>query len=92
MRIDGRVADENVNVSPGLARLGDQVLELRLVRNARGNRQRLTAIGADCRRHLLARRKVAGRDHDAAAGCGKGLGDRPADAARGAGHDRHPPG
>ena len=92
MRIDRGIADQNVNAAPSFAGHGDQVLELGLVGDAHRHRDRLAPLGPDRRRDLLARPEVAGRNHDAAAGFGKRLGNGPADAAARPGHDRHLPG
>jgi hypothetical protein len=88
MRVDRGVADEDVDAAPCLARLGDEILQLRLVGDPRGDGDRFATLGADRRRHLLAGCGVAGRDHHPPAGFGKRLGDRAADAAARAGNNR----
>ena len=91
MRIDRRIADENVDAAPSLAGLGDEAFELRFVRDACRLRDRLTALRADRCCDLLAGCEVARGDYDPAAGLGERLGDRPADAAARPGHDRDLP-
>src|ERR1700733_1620451 len=86
MRVDGRVADHDVDPAIRLLRLGDEVLALRPVGDAAGNRDRLAALFLDRRDDLLAGVEVAGGDHHLGAGLGKGLRHRSADAARRAGH------
>jgi len=88
MRIDRRIAHQNVDAAPHLAGLGHQTFELRLVGNPRRHRDRLAAFGADRRGDFLAGREVAGRNHDPAAGFGQRLGDRAADAPARSGDDR----
>ena len=87
--IGGGVADHDVDPAIGLARLGDQVLELRLVGDAGGHRRRLAALFLDALHHLLAGRQLAAGDDDLGAVRGHLLADRAADAAAAAGHHRH---
>ena len=76
------------SAAPGLASLGDEVFELRLVGDPRSDGDRFATRGADCRRHLLAGLGIAGRDDDPSPRFGKSLGDRAADAAARTGYDR----
>ena len=76
MRVDRGVAHQDVDPAPLLASFRDEVFELRFVGDARRDRDRLAALGADRRRGLVARLLVARRDHDPGAGFGEGLGDR----------------
>ena len=91
MRIDRRIADENVDAAPGFARLGDQIFQLRFVRDARRLYDRLTAFRPDPRCDLLTWRMVPGGDRDAPARLGECFGDCPADAAARPGHNRDLP-
>src|SRR5215469_1878238 len=89
MRVYRRVADENVDPTPGLARLGDEVFQLRLVGDPCGDGNSFAAFGPDGRCNLLTWRRVAGRDDDFPASLGERLGDRPADPTTGTGNDRY---
>src|SRR5215472_16718670 len=89
MRVYRGIANEDVDPSPRLARLSDEVFELRLIGNTGCDSDRLAAFGADRCRHLLAGWRIAGRDHDPPTRFGKRLGDRLADPTARTGNDRH---
>src|ERR1700722_15630821 len=89
MRVDRGIADEDVDPAPFCARLRHQIFELRLIRYAGGDGDRLAAIGANGLERLLTGRLIARRDRHLGAGFGEELGDGPADAAPRTGDHRH---
>src|SRR5215472_3974603 len=89
MRIYRGIANEDVDRSPRLASLGDEVFELRLIGNARSYRDRLATLGANRCRHLLAGPGVARRDDDPPTRLGERLGDGSADPPARTGNDRN---
>src|SRR5262249_40096734 len=92
MRIYRRVADEDVDPTPRLARLGDKIFELCLIRNPGSDSNRLAAWGADRLCDSPAWRGVTRGDDAPPPRLGKRLGDCPADPTAGTGNDRYLPG
>ncbi len=88
--IGGGVADQHVDPAEFLLRLVDEMAKLVFRRDVRGDGdRRLAAHGCvDRRRRLFAGIEPARGDDHCRAVAGQGLGDGPADAARGPGDDR----
>ena len=87
-RIDGSVADENIDRAETLAAVSNERFDLRLVRDVAGNGGGLPAALLDVARDLLARRELAARDHHLGAERRHAVGDGAADAAARSGDDR----